>query len=87
MNIFEVVETNGAIIHANDELGFFITWNGSATLQWWNAKDINRLTFEAVDIRTDYNLKSLADAEREANEWVKFELSCADEEMFSNIGR
>jgi hypothetical protein len=85
MNIFEIVETNGAIIHANDELGFFITWNGSATFQWWNAKDINRLSFEAVDIRTVYDIATLKQAEAEAEEWVQYELSMIDYYDFSNV--
>ena len=87
MNIFEIVETNGAIIHTVEELGCFITWNGSATFQWWNSKDINRLTFEAVDIRTVYNITTLADAEREAREWVESELVGEEYALPNNIAR
>lgn len=87
MEIFEIVETNGAIIHANSELGFFITWNGSATFQWWNARGVNRSTFEAVDIRTVYNVETLKQAEAEAQEWAEYELSMVDYYEVSNVKR
>jgi hypothetical protein len=87
MNIFEVVDSSGAVVHGNDELGFLITWNGSATFQWWNAKDINRLTFEVVDIRTAYNITSLNDAIKEASKWIESELASDEDGYPNNISR
>ena len=78
LNIFEVVENNGAIIHANEELGFFITWNGSATFQWFTYADNTNAYFKAVDVRTVYAVETLAMAEAEAREWVAYELESAD---------
>jgi hypothetical protein len=87
MKVFEIVEKNGAIIYANSELEFFITWNGSATFQWFKSKHYAGIFFEAVDIRTAYGIETLAQAEAEVKEWVEYELAMADHHDFSNINR
>lgn len=87
MKVFEIVEKNGAIVYANSELEFFITWNGSATFQWFNPIHYAGIFFEAVDVRTVYGVETLAQAEAEAKEWAEFEIASAEDKEFSNIGR
>lgn len=86
-NIFSIVQNNGAVIYANEELEFFITWNGSATFQWFNKEHYAGIFFKVVDIRTVYGVETLAQAEAEAKEWADYELSMVEHHDFSNVGR
>lgn len=64
----EVIAISGSVIFADEDLGVLITWNGSAMLNWWSS-DWSGRRWENTDVRTNYNLKTLADAEKEAAEW------------------
>lgn len=59
----------GAIIFADEEYGICVTWNGSATFNWW----VNQFdgTWANMDVRTVYDITSLRDAEKIAEEWLK----------------
>lgn len=85
--IYDIVANSGAIIHADAENEFFITWNGSATFQWFKPAHYAGIFFEVVDIRTVYGVDTLAQAEAEAKEWAEFELSMANDDEFSNLTR
>lgn len=59
----------GAIIFADEEYGICVTWNGSATFNWW----VNQMdgTWANMDVCTRYGIETLGDAEKVAEEWLK----------------
>lgn len=61
----------GAIVSANDELGALITWNGSATFNWW--VDRGQIGWANVDIKTVYEVNTLDQAISIARHWVESE--------------
>jgi hypothetical protein len=75
LSIFDIVENSGSIIYGDRELGFIISWNGSATFQWFTARNEERNQFAVVDIRTAYGIETLKQAEAEAVAWVEEEFS------------
>lgn len=85
--IYEIVQDNGAIIYADAENEFFITWNGSATFQWFKPAHYAGIFFEVVDIRTVYGIETLKQAEAEAKEWAEYEISMLDYHEVSNLKR
>lgn len=69
MNIHEVLEY-GAIIGSHDEYDSVITWNGSATFNWF-VFDATRHQWTNTDVRTVYEVDELWKAERVAREWIE----------------
>jgi hypothetical protein len=85
--IYDIVKDNGAIIYADSENEFFITWNGSATFQWFKPAHYAGIFFDVVDIRTVYGVTTIEQAEAEAKEWAEYELSMVEHFDFSNLNR
>jgi hypothetical protein len=67
MNIAEVV-SYGAIIWADAELGCLVTWNGSATFNFWVQQKGN--TWLNTEVMTAYDTKDLSQAGALAHAWV-----------------
>lgn len=78
MNIYEITENLGSIVFADEELGVLIVWNGSAMLNWMNQDNAAGSTFKNTDVRTDYNIKNLSDAELKARGWFKEEVASVE---------
>ena len=57
----------GYIIAADDDLGCAITWNGSATFNFW-VESLSGWT--NTDVQTHYEITTLNQAEKIAQEWL-----------------
>jgi hypothetical protein len=75
MNIYEITENLGSIVFADADTGVIIVWNGSAMLNWMNQDDVSGSRFKNTDVRTNYNIKNISNAEIKAREWFKEELA------------
>lgn len=74
--IHEVLEY-GAIVASHEESDCLITWNGSATFNWWRPANEG---WENIDVRTVYGVETLLLAEKVANGWIEDELIDLDAE-------
>jgi hypothetical protein len=75
MNIYEITENLGSIVFADADTGVIIVWNGSAMLNWMNQDDVSGSRFKNTDARTNYEIKTISNAEIKAREWFKEELA------------
>jgi hypothetical protein len=75
MNIYEITENLGSIVFADADTGVLIVWNGSAMLNWMNQDDVSGSRFKNTDVRTNYSIKNISNAEIKAREWFKEELA------------
>jgi len=70
-NIQQVLN-NGYIIAADEETGCLVTWNGSATFNFW----IYQMGIKGIegyintDVQTRYGITSVWEAEEVANKWL-----------------
>jgi hypothetical protein len=57
----------GYIVAADDDLGALVTWNGSATFNFWVGSATD---WKNTDCRTIDEIETLAAAEKEAKGWL-----------------
>lgn len=69
-SVFDMVGY-GAIIFADEEYGIAVTWNGSATFNWWVLQFESVQVWANMDVRTVYGVETLRQAEKVAEEWLK----------------
>lgn len=74
-NIFTISNTR-FIVYSDEETRVLITWNGSATFQWWSAPYEN-FYFQERATKTRYDVSSIHDAATFAEEWFTDELEIA----------
>lgn len=57
----------GYIVAADEEVEMLVSWNGSATFNFW----VGTLSgWQNTDCRTIYDIETLHQAEKEAKEWL-----------------
>ncbi len=69
-SIFEVLE-RGAIVFGDEEYGIVVTWNGSATFNWWVLQFESVQVWAEMDVKTVYGVETLRQAEMVAEDWLK----------------
>ena len=76
MNLEDVI-SYGAIIWASDPWGSCVTWNGSATFNWWNFDRLNQ-KWVNDDVMTHYGVKDVYEARKHAAEWAAADAESVD---------
>jgi len=78
MNIFEILQGK-TVVYGEEDYGMVVAWNGSATFELFCERANG--VFDAIEVRTRYDLKSLEEARMVAIELVEDMILQLTEEM------
>ena len=68
MDIFEILQGK-VIVYGDKDYGMVVAWNGSATFELFCERANG--VYDAIEVRTQYDLKSLEEARKVAIEFVE----------------
>lgn len=69
MTVHEILENYGYIVHTDEDLGFTVSWNGSATFNIFERRADRG--YRCIDCITDYDVRNVVQAADVAFEYCR----------------